>query len=226
MGNKQLVGAGEGALSGAGAGMAIGGPIGAGVGALAGGALGYLGSDDKGYSLPWDQYNSRLSQISDYSNQLNSATGQYASALNNMYNTAYNQYLPNAAAAFAGRGFNVDSGAFGAELGRTAAGLTSQGLADVAKMNIGNIDKVQSQYGNAWGDMFGASERSSKAGFDNSNANMAGLGRGLFDLGGSALRTNAWQKQQDVVNPWSSGKGGWAPPARNPLELAGQEQYA
>jgi hypothetical protein len=183
MADSQMVGAGQGALSGAAAGAMVGGVPGAVIGGLGGAALGYLGSDTKGYSLPWDQYNARLGQIADYSNQLAGATSQYATAIGNMYNTAYNQYLPNAAAAFAGRGLNVDSGAFGAELGRTAAMNTASMTTDVAKMNISNIDKVQGEYGNAWASMFGAANASNKSGFDNANANMAGIGQAAVGIG-------------------------------------------
>lgn len=190
--DDQLVGAGEGALSGAAAGS-VAGPYGAAAGAVVGGVLGYMGSSKKGYSLPWDQYNQRLNQIASYSSQLEGATSMYATAVGNMYNTAFNQYMPQAAAAFAGRGLGVDSGAFGAELGRTAATLSSQDMVDVANKRIANIDSVQKQYGNAWDAMFGAANSSNKAGFENANANMAGvaqLAMGAARLGIMAKGTN------------------------------------
>ena len=211
MADAQLVGAGTGALSGAASGAmvgfavpGIGTAIGAGVGALAGGAMGYFGSKaSSGYTLPWDQYNARLGQIAQYSTQLQGATSQYATAIGNMYNTAYNQYLPNAAAAFAGRGLNVDSGAFGAELGRTAGTLTSEDMTDVAKMNISSIDKVNSQYGDAWGAMFGAANKSAQSGFDQTNANNASLLGLATNVGGMALRYKMNSKTDPTANPWS-----------------------
>ncbi len=183
MSNKRAVGAGEGAISGAAAGASVGGPWGAAIGGVAGGVFGYMGSDEEGYSLPWDQYNARLAQISDYSSKLEGATNQYATAVSNMYNTAFTQYLPKAEAAFAGRGLQIDSGAFASELAKTSADLTSRGLVDVAKQRIGNVSSVESQYGNAWDAMFGASVGSNKAGFDNANANMAGLGQAAVGIG-------------------------------------------
>lgn len=200
MADEQLVGAGEGALSGASAG-AIAGPWGAAAGAVVGGTLGYLGSNQKGYSIPWDQYNSRLSQIASYSKQLEGATSQYATAIGSMYNTAYNQYLPNAAAAFAGRGLGIDSGAFGAEAGRTAVQLTSEDMTNVAKMNIANVDKVNTQYGDAWTSMFGAANDSNKAGFNNANANMAGLGQAAVSVGKLGLMG---YNGKPPSNPWGS----------------------
>ncbi len=197
--NDQMVGAGEGALSGAAAGASFGGVPGAVIGGVAGGVFGALGSNKKGYSLPWDQYNARLGQISNYQNQLSGATSQYATAIGNMYNTAYNQYLPNAAAAFANRGLNVDSGAFGAELARQSASYIAQGNTDVAKMNINNINSVNNQYGNAWEAMFGAANESSKAGFNNANANMAGLAQAAVGVGKLGLALNSTPK-----NPWST----------------------
>ncbi len=220
--DKQVVGAGQGALSGAAAGAMVGGVPGAVIGGVAGGVFGYLGSDEKGYSLPWDQYAARLSQISDYSNKLEGATSAYASAVNNMYDTAYTQYLPNAAAAFAGRGLNIDSGAFAAELGRTAAEFTSKDIVDVAHQRIGNVNSVNAQYGNAWDAMFGASVGSNKAGFDNANANMAGLGQATVGIGklglmgykgqpnGTPPSSTPYTNDFNYKNPWAGASEGWS----------------
>ncbi len=197
--NDQNTSALEGAGSGALAGGLSGGPWGALAGGVLGGVSGYLAGNKKGYSLPWDQYNQRLSQISNYSNQLDAATNTYANAIGNMYNTAYNQYLPNAAAQFAGRGLNVDSGAFGAELGRVAAMNTASMTTDIAKQRISNINSVDSQYGNAWADMFGAANKSNEAGWANSNANMAGIGRASVAIGSAALR-HRWGDSSDTTN--------------------------
>lgn len=221
MADAQLVGAGEGALSGAAAGS-IFGPIGAGVGAVAGGTLGYLSSSQKGYSLPTDLYSQRLQQIASYSNQLRGATDQYATAIGNMYNTAYNQYLPDAAATFAGKGLGIDSGAFGAELARTAAKFTSEDLTNVAGMNINSIDKVNKQYGDAWSDMFGANVGSNKSGFDQGNANVAGLlgtAAGLARIGlnkgtpnpmsGSTISYTSATSDFNPRNPWAGESEGF-----------------
>ena len=203
MANEQLVGAGEGALSGAAAGAAFGG-VGAPVGAVVGAVIGYVGSNKKGYSLPWDQYNQRLQMIGNYQTQLSGATSQYATAISNLYSTAYNQWLPNAQAKFGDNGLNVNSGAFGAEAGRAAVAAQAEGAVKVADMNVSAMDKINAQYGDAWSGMFGANIGSNKAGFDNANANMMGLGQAAVGLGKLGL------SRDTPANPFSNT------PASNP----------
>ncbi len=198
MSSDQWAAAGTGAAGGAMAGMASGNPYLAAGGAILGGLSGFMGADQKGYQLPWDQYNNRLAQIGQFQTQLNGANQSYLNAINNMYNTAYTQYMPNLAAQFAGRGLNVDSGAFAAEAGRTAAVLQGQYNAQAYQSNLNNINAVQSQYANAWDAMFGAANNSNQMGWMNQQQNLSAVGnmamQGIMAYGNS--------------HPWSGGSGG------------------
>lgn len=212
--DQGIAGAGMGALSGGASGAMIGGPVGAGVGAVAGGLLGYLGSNQGGFKLPWDQYNNRLAQIGQFQQQLTGANQQYLTAIGNMYNTAYNQYMPDMAAQFAGRGLNIDSGAFAAEAGRAAVGLTGQYNAQAYQSNINNINSVENQYSNAWNSMFGMAGQSSLAGFNNANANMGAIGSFAGQL---ALARYGNRQPQMAAAPGSSWGGGSMQYSQSPM---------
>ena len=227
--SNQYVGAGQGAIGGAASGAylgtAVGGPgfgtaMGAGAGAVAGGIMGWMGSNQKGYQLPWDQYNSRLNQIAAYNTNLSGATSQYAQALGSLQQTTFDLYEPDAAARFNAHGLAIDSGAFAADLSRTGAGLTASGMASVASQNIKNVSDVNSQYENAWAAMFGASDRSSQAGFNNANQIMAGLGQAAVGVGklGRALSTKTPDpgSYSDRVAPGNPFSGSYSGSTQDP----------
>lgn len=121
-------------------------------------------------------YQQRLGQISDFQTQLTGASQQYSNALNNMYQTAFSQYMPDLAGQMGASGLGIDSGAFAAQLARTAGQFTAQGLAQNAQQNITNINNVNSQYGSAWNQMFNAQNQATMAGYNTSQANQGALG--------------------------------------------------
>ena len=134
------------------------------------------GSNGVDMTPMYNLYNQRMGQINDFSNQLAQARSKYITSVNNMYNTAYNQYLPDAQAAFAGKGLAVNGGAFAAELARRAAGYQAQLTPLAFQQETADLNSVNASRNSAWGALAGAQGNASMWNAQNEASNQAALG--------------------------------------------------
>lgn len=116
----------QGGMSGAAAGSAVMPGWGTAIGAVAGAVIPSLfqskGDGFNQEALDMEQ-SKRLSSISVFSDALTAARANYDKATQNMQSLAFNRFMPNIEAQYAGRGLNVTGGAFQSSLGKEIANL-------------------------------------------------------------------------------------------------------
>jgi hypothetical protein len=135
-----------------------------------------------------DLYSQRMSQISDFSKQLEDQRNQYQSQYQNFAQQQFlTQLMPNMQAAYAGKGLQMDGGAYTAELARQAAGI--QGGMLNTNFNAAQNDSmaVNSAQGQAWGSMFGAMNQANMYNAGVNNQQNQAFGQLVGNLGGAAM---------------------------------------
>lgn len=131
-----------------------------------------FGSNPAGGGVPkgtidQSQYNSRSADIDKFEKQLSEARGNYESSLRNMYSTAFNQYMPNIEAQYAGHGMQVSGGGFASALAKVSAMNTAQMLPQVYDAQRQDLNTVQGYRNSLFGAQTGANNAMSMANLQN-----------------------------------------------------------
>lgn len=138
----------------------------------------------------------RSREIESFSQQLAQARSRYMSRLPQFQNFAFNQFMPEAEAAYAGRGLQVSGGAFGSALGKKAAEFQNQGMLDELNMEREDANSVSNAMGQLRAAQLGGGYNNMQ-GQQGMNPLASGLGQVAYDLFSDGLDrgTMPWQSK-------------------------------
>lgn len=134
-------------------------------------------------------YERRLADINSFAGQLDAARAQYLTSVGNMYTQAFSQYMPQAEANFAGRGLQVNGGAYASALGRETAGYQAQLTPLAYQQQLQDLNNVQNLKGQAWNQMFQGMNQANMFNANMRAENSRAIGGFLGNLGATAVGT-------------------------------------
>ena len=194
-------GAGMGAASGAMAG-APGGPVGMVAGGVIGGIAGGLMSSKKNRPV-FDQgfYEQRRREIQSFSNMLAAARNGYRNSIMSLGNDSFARFMPIAHAAFAGKGLQVNGGAYASALAKESAKTSAEMLPSVYEAERGDLTAVENQYANLFGSESAARNSQFTADANRADARMGqygeliskGIGAGATAYGTGGGPGSSWR---------------------------------
>lgn len=143
----------------------------------------------------------RMGEINDFANTLATVRQRYMTQLNNFQNYAFQRFMPQAEAQFAGRGLQVSGGAYASELARKSADYQNEGLLTAAQMereDLGNVESMRQATRNA---QMGMAGQVAMNPWSDTQGNFMGqLSGNLMNLGYMGLR-NPGMWDTNSVNP-------------------------
>lgn len=153
-------------------------------------------------------------EIESFSRQLAQARSRYMSKLPQFQNFAFNQFMPEAEAAYAGRGLQVSGGAFGSALGKKAAEFQNQGMMDELTMEREDAHSISNALGQLRAAQLGGGYNNMQ-GPGGVDPLAAGLGQVGYDLFRDGLDrgTMPWQSKNAPnvrMRPNTRTSGGWS----------------
>lgn len=132
-------------------------------------------------------FNQRAQQIQDFQNNLTQARQRY---LNNYQNFQSNQFLtqlmPDMAAQFAGRGLQMNGGAYSAELARQAAGMQGQALNTAYSAENQDLNSVNNAQADLFGQQLGVYNASAQTVANNTMQRRLAMQNAIGGLAGQA----------------------------------------
>ena len=155
------------------------------MGQVAGSMLGKVisgGGGSQGYDMAL--VNARRAEIDKFSQDLSAARSKYSTALGNMYNSAFQRFIPAQQARVAARGLSMGGGAYNASLGREVARYQSELEPQIYQAERQDLGSVDAARGGLFGSVFGASNTANQMNVTRNQGQADAISGMLSSIGG------------------------------------------